>query len=102
MNNVVAVDYSNLERLLPLMDAARHKMYDAIVALNDERKRLADGDVWEGDGANAMLPVFQDILSGMLVEEKRLNSLAWEIKQYVEKLRANESEVVRSAGQVAA
>jgi hypothetical protein len=92
-----SIDLVKLEETLAKMDPSRHRMYQGIVNLNNVRKRLMNGEVWSGQGAEATLQMFTQALSKALVEEKRLNELAFALTNYIKELKENEESVAAAA-----
>lgn len=91
----ISVDLQQLEDAVDGMNSSRKKMYEAIIDLNSVRKKLASKDIWQGEGADAVLDAYNKNLNSILVEEKRLDALSSQLTAYAEELRANEQQVVQ-------
>jgi len=99
-NEQMSVDIQSLYDTLDIINPQRKRMYNAIVELNEIRKKLASGDVWQGEGASASLETFQKILNGILLEQKRLNEIAFTLSQYADELLENERQIAQRAQDV--
>jgi len=93
----ISVDLKQLQTAVDDMNSSRKNMYDAIVDLNNVRKKLASQDIWQGDGATAVLEAYNRNLNSILIEEKRLEALSSQLTAYIEELKENERITALSA-----
>ena len=96
----LSVDLTDIYDAIEEMNTSRTSMHGYIVELNKIRKRLLGEGIWEGEGAEAVLPVYTATLEKILHEQKRLNALTWELHQYAEELKENELKVVQETERV--
>jgi hypothetical protein len=96
--NGYSVDIQVIDDALVEMGKNRTEMYNAILEMRDTTVGL--NDVWEGDDKEAFVSSFMTTLQRMYSEEKRLNSLAWQLNNYVNELKENEAVILNDASNV--
>ena len=97
----VSVDLGNLQDSISRMSISRGRLYASITQLNEIRKKFIDGEVWQGEGADAAIAKYTAMLDAMLKEQKRLNELEYQLGNYIIELTENERKTAAVAEQIA-